>query len=149
MPASLSYTDRFGQTWRVRGVQTPHGAWTLAFASPGIRLVSTETLTSKPAELTLEGLKEVFCDAERVLESDGETWYVGYRRRTFGRRSTPQGELCTRFRSEAGEVRFSHAMLDFRHMATSDLREHLVTLLRRNGKAAPGGQGRDPQPSQV
>lgn len=149
MPALLSYTDRFGHRWRVRCSQTPDGDWTLAFASAGVRLVGSGTTATPLSAMSPEDLKECFCDAERVLVSGGVRWFVGYRRRTFGRRSTPQGGLCTRFRSEAGDVRFSHVMLDFRHMPTSALREHLVAILRRNGRAASHGRDSNHQQLEV
>lgn len=121
-----SYTDRFGYQWRVSAARAPDGGWIFTFVSRGIRLIATGAVATPPASLGEAELKELFCDAERPFESDGETWHVGYRHRTAGRGGSSQGGLCVRFRAQGGEVRYSRAMLDFRHMPTDLLREELL-----------------------
>jgi hypothetical protein len=85
--------------------------------------------------MTVDNLKDAFCDAERVLVDDGDVWYVGYRKRSVGRSGRVQGGLHTRFRAESGEVCYSRNMLDFRHMSSSTLKEHLTNA---RGSKAPG-----------
>lgn len=84
------------------------------------------------AALTSVRLKELFCDAERVLEYEDETWYVGYRTR-MGRGGRVQGGMHTRFRSESGEIRYSKGMLHFRHMPEESLCQQLVAAPRAAG----------------
>lgn len=127
-----TYTDRFGHTWSIRTQRSESGKPVLVFARRQIRLVAAEPASEPPAALTAGQLKELFCDAERVLVNDGETWYVGYRARTVAR-GRPSGQLYTQFRSETGEVRYSSAMLQFRHMSARQLWEQLA-----EARSAPG-----------
>lgn len=126
MVQARSYADRFGYTWSVRSVKPRRSGAEeqIVFTSGDIRLVAPaneEIATVTPAEL-----KEIFCDAERIVTSEGETWYVGYRERASGR-GARQRMLCTRFRSEGGEIRYSSDIIDFRHLPTDILRQHLAT----------------------
>ncbi len=121
----MRYTDRFGHCWSVSYNRVGDAGWSLVFADGGIRLVNIEPVATHPGALSEAELKEMFCDAERVLVCDDETWYVGYRRRATGGRGRSHAGLATRFRSEAEDVRYSRQMLDFRHMSTGQLREHL------------------------
>ncbi len=120
------YTDRFGHTWSVRA-ERPHGTSKRAvFTCGDIRLIATHDGATGLADLTAARLKELFCDAERVLVRGSEKWYVGYRAR-MGRGGRVQPGMFTTFRSETGEVWYSKAMLHFRHMSESALYEHLAT----------------------
>lgn len=134
MATNLTYTDRFGHEWRVRGTRSD-GGWSFVFVTNGIRLVAEGVVETPPARLGDAELKELFCDAERTITTDGETWYVGYRRRpSSGRGNMQGGGLVTRFRSDTGEIRYSREMLDFRHMSADALREHLDTARGTAGK---------------
>lgn len=135
MTTSLSYRDRFGHTWQVRVSRAAKDTWSCVFINDDVRLTSENTVDAHPSELTEAELKDLFCDAERVIESGGERWYVGYRQRSFGRQRRAQGSLFTRFRSEGGEVRYSRDMLDFRHLSESALCEHLEALRRGGARA--------------
>jgi len=75
-------------------------------------------------DLTPTRLKELFCDAERVLVHEKEKWYVGFRKR-MGRGGRVQAGMHTRFRSDDGEVRYTKGILHFRHMSETALRDHL------------------------
>ena len=135
MATNLSYTDRFGHEWRVRGTKASDGGWSFVFVTNGIRLHTDGAVETPPARLGEAELKELFCDAERAITVDGETWYVGYRRRpSSGRGNMQGGGLVTRFRSDAGEMRYSRDMLDFRHMSTEALCEHLAAARGTAGK---------------
>ena len=82
--------------------------------------------------LTSVRVKELFCDAERLLVHEKEKWYVGYRTR-MGRGGRVQGGMHTRFRSESGEIRYSKGMLHFRHMTEDSLCQQLVAAPRAAG----------------
>ncbi len=126
MSDDQGYKDRFGHTWSVR-VERPRGASRcVVFTCGKIRLIATYDGATGLADLTAARLKELFCDAERVLVHGDETWYVGYRAR-MGRGGRVQPGMFTTFRSETGKVWYSKAMLHFRHMSESALCEHLVT----------------------
>ena len=137
---TLSYTDRFGHTWRIKASALSESEWRLVFTNGNIRLRGAEPVDTRPRSMSHESLKDAFCDAERVLVDDGETWYVGYRERAFGRGGRSQGGLCTRFRAESGEVRFSRSMLDFRHMSSDALKEHLATAQRSTVRVVDGDE---------
>jgi hypothetical protein len=127
-----SYADRFGYTWSVRAeTSVTDEPPRIVFRNRRVRMVATaeESLNT----LSSEQLKELFCDAERVLESDGVTWYVGYRDRTAGRGGGRYKNLCTRFRSATGELRYARDIIDFRHMTSADLCRQLG-----RAQAAPG-----------
>jgi hypothetical protein len=124
-----TYTDRFGNEWSI-GAQGRRGTpRRLTFTCGEFQLIAAETDTAGVTDLTSREVKEVFCDAERVLVHGGETWYVGYRRR-IGRGGQAQAGIFTRFRSESGEIRFTRTMLCFRHMPEAALCEHLSTADR-------------------
>ncbi len=97
----------------------------MSFRCGEFELVADELETDiDSTPVTASRLKDIFCDAERVLKHDGETWYVGYRKRS-GRGGHNQAGLHTRFRSENGEVRYAKGMLHFRHMPSDALSEQL------------------------
>ncbi len=87
------------------------------------------------SNLTLTRLRKFFCDAERVLDVGGESWLVGYRRRTHSGGQTQDG-MHTWFRSESGEVRYATGMLQFRHMPQGTLCEHLAAAMPAAGATA-------------
>ncbi len=125
MSDDQGYTDRFGHTWSVRA-QRPRGApRSVVFTCGETKLIATHDEATGLADLTAARLKELFCDAERVLVHGNEKWYVGYRSR-MGRGGRVQPGMFTRFRSETGQVRYSKSMLHFRHMSDSALCEHLA-----------------------
>ncbi len=131
MSNDQSYTDRFGHTWSVRA-KRPHGtSRDVVFTCGEIQLIATHDGATGLADLTAALLKELFCDAERVLVYENEKWYVGYRKR-IGRGGIRQSGALPSFRSETGEVRRipAGAMLHFRHMSESALCEHLAAAKR-------------------
>ncbi len=123
--ANVTYTDRFGYTWQVRSGRSEQGETVLVFTHRSIRLVGEEAVDDAPGDLGTDRLKDLYCDAEREIEVDGEMWFVGYRSRWNGSRGGNNAQLCTRFRSASGEVRYSTAMLPFRHMSAAGLRDQL------------------------
>lgn len=124
-----TYTDRFGNEWSI-GAKRQHGKRRhMTFTCGEFWLIAADGDIGGVAGLSASELKEIFCDAERVLVHGDETWYVGYRRR-IGRGGQAQGGIFTRFRSESGEIRFTRAMLCFRHMPEAALREQLATADR-------------------
>jgi hypothetical protein len=122
------YKDRFGHEWQIRAERKRGTPRRFTFICGVLRLVVEEE-TSERAGLTPNRVKDLFCDAERVLDHDDETWYVGYRKRV-GRGGRAQAGMFTRFRSESGETRYARTMLCFRHMSTEALREQLVAAER-------------------
>ncbi len=123
------YTDRFGHTWSVRA-KRPHGtSRDVVFTCGEIQLIATHDGTTDLADLAAARLKELFCDAERVLVHENEKWYVGYRKR-IGKGGIALAGVFPSFRSETGDVRISRVMLHFRHMSESALCEHLAAAKR-------------------
>lgn len=98
----------------------------MIFTCGEFQLIAAEAEAANAADLTESQLKELFCDAERVVLHENELWYVGYRRRVGGRGGRAQGGMCTRFRSETGELRYAKAMILFRHMSEDALLGHLA-----------------------
>ena len=126
------YADRFGKTWVVRAKRGQGQTGQVVFTCDGVQLIAEEENASGLDDLTSTRLKELYCDAERVLVHKDETWYVGYRMRVGGRGGRMNAGMHTRFRSESGAVRYSKTMLHFSHMSDEDLQEQLV-------KASPSG----------
>ena len=125
MSYGQKYTDRFGHSWSIR-TERPHEiSKYVLFTCGKIQLIATQDGATDLADLTAAGLKELFCDAERVLVHENDKWYVGYRTR-MGRGGRVQAGMFTRFRSETGEVRYAKTMLHFRHISEGVLCEHLV-----------------------
>lgn len=127
-----TYKDRFGHEWSV-SEQRKRGKLTgLSFSCGDFLLIAEVDEEADQGVLTSARLKELFCDAERVLECEDEKWYVGFRTR-MGRGGRVQGGMHTRFRSESGEVRYAKGMLHFRHMAENILRDQLAVAQRASG----------------
>lgn len=124
-----TYTDRFGNEWSISTQRRRGTPRRLTFTCGEFRLIAAESDTAGVAGLTSSEVKEIFCDAERVLVHGGETWYVGYRKR-MGRGGQAQAGIFTRFRCESGEIRFTKTVLCFRHMPEAALCEHLSTADR-------------------
>lgn len=122
------YADRHGRAWRLKTSPSSAGTWSLEFLDDDIRLLAEGPIERDPTSLSEAEVKDLFCDAERLLVEGRENWYVGYRARPMGRQGRFQGGLCTRFRSEGGEVKYSRDMLDFRHMPEAALRERLAEV---------------------
>jgi len=122
MNEAQAYTDRFGNTWSVRTERARGRGRYFVFTCGDIRLLSGQ---DADAEHTGADLKDLFCEAERVIELEDELWYVGYRSRVNARGARTQGGVCTRFRSESGRVGYSKTMLLFRQMPEAELRRHL------------------------
>lgn len=140
MSQGHSYADRFGYTWSVRArkSKSADAPYEIVFTSGELRMVAEGD--GPLGGIRTEDLKEIFCDAEREFESDGETWYVGYRQRSGTRATGRHTGLCTRFRSASGEIRYAREMLHFRHMAADMLCAHLGRA--RGAVATAGGTGR-------
>lgn len=128
-----TYTDWCGNCWSVR-MESSGSRSSVAFISKGLRLVAAG-IDSDATDLTLSRLKQLFCDADRVLEDRGLRWRVGYRRRT-GMSDRTQPGMNTWFTSERGEVRYIRGLLQFRTMAHRTLCEHLRMALRVVGDRA-------------
>lgn len=126
---SKSYTDRFGNEWAITTERKRGKPRRVLFTCGEFQLVAFDDEAKSVEDLSATRLKELFCDAERVLEHDEEKWYVGFRQRV-GRGGRVQAGIHTRFRSESGEVRYAKTMLHFRHMSASTLREQLAAALR-------------------
>lgn len=135
MSSELAYADRFGHEWQVMAGRAG-GGWAVAFTREEARLEVSEPQARHPRALTAPELKELFCDAERVVTAGGQRWYVGYRHRADGRQRPQQGGLCTRFRSESGELRYSRDMHDFRHLPLAALGDRLAAADRFAGRPA-------------
>ncbi len=120
-----TYEDRFGNVWSVRLESEAGNPRRVLFTCKSFRLIAEQDEQDDRAVLSSARLKELFCDAERVLEYDGQEWRVGFRDRT-GRGGKTLGGTHTRFRSENGEVRYAKTMVHFRHMPQAALRKHLV-----------------------
>jgi hypothetical protein len=119
------YTDRFGHEWSI-GTERKRGkARHFTFTCGEFKLIAVDGDTNGSDDLNPTRVKDLFCDAERVLAHGSETWYVGYRTRA-GRGGRTQAGIFTRFRSERGETRFTRTMLCFRHMPEAALCEHLA-----------------------
>ena len=132
-----TYSDRFGNDWSIKVKGAAGKARQVSFRCKDFRLVAVEEDDAEGrSDVSLEKLKEFFCDAERVLKYDGETWYVGYRTRSGGRGGKSNAGLHTRFRSESGEVRHAKGVINFRHMPKSALCEHLKNADRATRKTA-------------
>jgi hypothetical protein len=121
-----TYTDRFGNDWAIRTERKRGAPKHVTFTCGDIRLVAAEEEADATPGPVSERVKDLFCDAERVLVFRDETWYVGYRTRVGGRNGRMAAGMCTRFRSESGEVRYSKTMLHFRHMSEATLCEQLT-----------------------
>ncbi len=134
------YKDRFGNEWSVRVDAERGKPRRVSFTCKQFRLVAQEDEADDYSDLSLTRLKECFCDAERVLEHEGENWHVGFRKRT-GRGGHTQAGMLTRFRSESGEVRYVKGMLHFRHMSQAALRRHLVAAAPATGSRARASSG--------
>lgn len=132
MSNEIEYADRFGNTWVVKAKREQGESGKFVFTCGDARLIADGEGPSDLDDLTATRLKELFCDAERVLVHKDETWYVGYRMRVGGRGGRMNAGMHTRFRSESGAVRYSKTMLHFRHMSDDDLKEQLA-------KASPSG----------
>jgi hypothetical protein len=116
-----TYMDRFGHEWSMRVARKRGKPGSVTFTCGDLVLVVDD---DDPATLTSARLKDLFCDAERVLKYKKEKWYVGFRQR-MGRGGRAQAGMHTRFRSESGEVRYSRGILHFRHMPEPALLDHL------------------------
>lgn len=125
MSTVASYTDRFGHTWSIREQRGRGKPKCWVFTCGELKLV-TEGPVPSPAERSDSDIKEIFCDAERVVVHEDRTWFVGYRTRGAGRGGRQQSGLCTRFRSDEGEVRYARTMLHFRHMPEETLRKYIA-----------------------
>ena len=126
------YKDRFGHEWSISEQRKRGKLKGLTFSCGDFLLVADVDEAEDQGVLTSARLKELFCDAERVLEHDDEKWYVGFRTR-MGRGGRVQGGMHTRFRSESGEVRYAKGMLHFRHMPENSLRDQLAVAQRASG----------------
>ena len=122
-----TYPDRFGNDWSIQEDDTEDNTRHVWFSCQDFQLIVVEADDEEAdrRDLSLEQLKELFCDAERILELEDETWYVGYRTRSGGRGGQSNAGLHTRFRSESGEIRYAKGVINFRHMPKSALSEHL------------------------
>lgn len=128
------YKDRFGNVWSTR-VESRDGKRTsVSFKCGEFRLVASEEETEDNSDDTAKRLKDLFCEAERIVVHEKQKWYVGYRKRT-GRGGRGLGVMQTRFRSEDGEVRYAKGMLHFRHMQQTELCEHLAAAVPAPGAA--------------
>jgi hypothetical protein len=127
-----SYTDRFGHEWSMRVKKKRGKPESVTFTCGELLLVVSD---EEGEDLTTTPLKDLFCDAERVLLDRKEKWYVGFRKR-MGRGGRAQAGMHTRFRSESGEVRYSRGILHFRHMPETALRDHLGSAERARSKTA-------------
>jgi hypothetical protein len=127
-----TYKDRFGNEWFVQVESDKKTPTSVSFTCNEFRLIAVEDETPDRETDPAARLKDLFCDAERVVTHGRETWYVGFRKRT-GRGGQVQGGMHTRFRSENGEVRYAKGMLHFRHMSNAALCEHLVTAVPAAG----------------
>ena len=123
-----TYKDRFGNEWSVRIESKSGEPRCVSFSCREFRLIVEEDETADRLDLTAARLKDLFCDAERIVLHGEEKWYVGFRKRT-GRGGRTQGGMHTRFRSESGEVRYAKGMLHFRHMPHTALCEHLAAAV--------------------
>ncbi|MEJ2237795.1 MAG: hypothetical protein P8X82_05820 [Gemmatimonadales bacterium] len=127
MSAAAGYTDRFGHSWSIHSKRPKGGTKSVVFKCRNIEMVATEDGIKDVAELPETRLKELYCDAERVLVHEKKKWFIGYRTRMGGRGGKAQAGMCTRFRSETGELRYSKSMLHFRHMSDDELSKHLAS----------------------
>lgn len=126
------YTDRFGHEWSIGAARKRGSPRRFTFTCGEFRLIADDDDTTNGNGLTPSAVKELFCDAERVLKHGSETWYVGYRKRA-GRGGRAQAGMFTRFRSESGETRYTRTMLCFRHMPEAALCGHLVAAEQVRG----------------
>ena len=122
------YEDRFGNVWSARVEPRDGKRTSVSFTCGELRLVASEEETGDDSDDTAKRLKELFCEAERIVVHEKQKWYVGYRKRT-GRGGRGPGVMHTRFRSEGGEVRYAKGMLHFRHMRQTVLCEHLAAAV--------------------
>lgn len=120
------YLDQLGNRWSVR-VHSPSGNQTLVwFRSHGLRLVADGVSADAGKDLPATRLKELFCDADRMVNYRGEQWRVGFRRRVGMALSSPSG-MNTWFTSPGGEVRYVQEMLQFRQMTNDELCSRLAS----------------------
>jgi hypothetical protein len=119
------YKDRFDHEWSIRVERKRGKPRSVTFTCGEFRLIVSDEEDDGPLRPDSARMKDLFCDAERVLVHENQKWYVGFRSRV-GRGGRPQGGMHTRFRSESGEIRYSKGMLHFRHMPESALCEHLA-----------------------
>lgn len=125
--SAADYTDRFGHSWSIHSKRPKSGTKSVVFKCGNIEMIATEDGIKDVAELPEARLKELYCDAERVLVHEKKKWFIGYRTRMGGRGGKAQAGMCTRFRSETGELRYSKSMLHFRHMSDDELSKHLAS----------------------
>lgn len=123
------YEDRFGNEWLVGAERRRGKPKAVTFTCGEFELVADLDETADHDAIGAARLKDLFCEAERILMYGDEKWYVGFRQR-MGRGGRVQGGLHTRFRSETGEIRYSKGVVHFRHMAPDVLCEHLVAAQR-------------------
>jgi hypothetical protein len=126
---SQCYTDRFGNEWSIATERKRGKPRRVVFTCGEFELVAFEEDAASQPDFSATRLKELFCDAERVIEHEAETWYVGFRQRV-GRGGRVQAGIHTRFRSESGEVRYAKTMLHFRHMPETALRKQLTAAVK-------------------
>jgi hypothetical protein len=128
------YQDRFGHDWSISEERKRGKLKGVTFTCGDFLLVAEVDADADQGSLTSARLKELFCDAERVLVHEKEKWYVGFRTR-MGRGGRVQGGMHTRFRSESGEIRYSKGMLHFRHMPEDALCEQLAAAQKASTQA--------------
>lgn len=134
--AQKTYEDRFGNEWVIRVMSKCGQNTRVCFTCGEFKLIANEDEASDGTDLNSAQVKELFCDAERVVMYGKDKWYVGYRKRT-ARGGRAHGGVYTRFRSEAGEVRYFKGMLHFRHMPHATLSEHLTAARPAASPPAP------------
>lgn len=122
-----TYRDRFGNEWSMRVDRKRGKTESVTFTCGELQLIVDDDDSS---DVTPSRIKELFCDAERVLLHDDEKWFVGFRKRAGRGGRSQQAGIQTRFRSENGEVRYSRGVLHFRHMTEAALRDSLGTAER-------------------
>ncbi len=128
----MEYQDRFGNEWLVDEERKRGKLKSVTFTCGDYVLVADAGDEVGDGPLTSIRVKELFCDAERVVTHQDEKWYVGYRTR-MGRGGRVQGGIHTRFRSEKGEIRYSKGMLHFRHMPEDTLCQQLTAAQKASG----------------
>lgn len=119
------YLDQLGNNWSVRVESADGNSTSVSFSANGLRLIADGTPTDALGDVAVTRLKELFCDADRVLEHHGVTWRVGYRRRT-GVVGHARPGMNTWFTSQHGEVRYVQEMLPFRYLEDAVLCERLM-----------------------
>ena len=89
-----TYMDRFGHEWSMQVKRRRGKPECVTFTCGDMVLVADD---EESAVLTEARLKDLFCDAERVLKHRKEKWFVGFRKR-MGRGGRAQAGMNTRFR---------------------------------------------------